>query len=189
MKRLFSVLVLWLFLVLPGSWASAAYVDLATFTTDVGVVIDPAGGLIAFTEQIDKIAIGAYDHHFQVPYNAGRLSYDYSLALGPNNEDRLVTLIDCKKYETRIGIKDTASGSWVIDVTPYQGQIVSLIFGLEANDFGFGLNHLIGTSAKVSNLTIVPVPIPASLTLLGSGLISLFAVAVRKKMLLGDILP
>lgn len=180
MERMLCMLLLCLSLVLCGRVALATPVNLDTFIADPGV--SESGGVITLTEDINYSAIYFWNDAFAVPADALALSFDYSLILGTGNDDWLVAVIDTADDgfidwpdDYYMEISNLGSGSWSINMTGFQDQTIFLGFGLESNDLD------IGTVATISNLDLEPVPEPASVILMGSGLVCLFGIA-RKKL-------
>lgn len=175
MKRFIQSVFFFLLIILScNAWALP--LDLSTFGADSGVT--ESGGVVSFEEQEDYIAIYFFDDNFSVPSNAVNLTYNYSLNLGDQNDDWLVAVINFTDYVMEIG--NTGSGTWIIDLSSYQGQTISLAFGMESNDLIFG------AVATISNLDLTTgttaVPEPPLLLLLGSGLAGLFGI-MRKRFI------
>ncbi len=175
MKRVILFMVVtFLFVFSKGSFASSIDLDLTSFATDTGVSI--SNGVVRFTEN-EAVAIYAYNDVFYVPANATSLSYNYSFALGGQGSlDYLVTQLNYTTYV--MAIDYSGSGSFTIDLTPYQGQTISLAFGLESDSYD---DKTLISIAQISNVKMetTPVPLPTSFLLLGSGLLGV--VGIRKK--------
>jgi len=176
MKR-FIQSILFFLLILLSCNAWALPLDLSNFGADSGVT--ESGGVVSFEEQENYSAIYFYDDYFNVPSNAVNLTYNYSLNLGDQNDDWLVAVINFTDYVMEIG--NTDSGTWTIDLSSYQGQTISLAFGMESND------QIFGSAATISNLDLTTtgttaVPEPPLLLLFGSGLAGLFGI-MRKRFI------
>ena len=150
-------------------------VDLGSFTADKGVTVE--NNVITFTEDEDYRTIYFYDDNFFVEKNASVLSYHYYLTQSSGNSDWLVAIIDDGfDYEYKMLIGENRTGLWAIDMTQYQGKTVSLSFGLESDDFETG------TVGAVYDISMDPVPEPASVILLISGFVCLAGIRIGKRI-------
>ena len=140
----------------------------------VGSIVE-SSGTVSFTENFADAALYFYNDSFAVASNVTILSFDYAFTFGEfDSGDYLQFNINGnEEWYTDVN----GPGSFGIDLSSYQGQTISLDWGLIWNGDGYA-----GTTASVSNIDLAtaPVPVPAPLFLLGSGLAGLL-VAKRKK--------
>lgn len=160
----------------------ATQVDLSTFSADPNdaSIVDIGSDTITFYENIDYGYIYAADDAFMVADDATELTFDYELSPGVDDWDWLVAIFD---YNYAMEIEQSGTGSWSIDMTPYQGQTISLAFGLEFdfdNDWGY---DSVGT---ISNLNMAvssaSVPEPSTFVLFGLGILGLAKVGRKKQV-------
>ncbi len=163
--------------------AGATPIDLSTFIAEPGdsSIVDIGTDTITFNENMDYGFIYAADDAFSVPDDATILSYDYSLTPGSADDyDWLVTVINNVNYEMEI--EQEGSGTFSIDMTSYQGQDISLAFGLEydwANDWDYGS---VGVISNIDLATsAAPVPEPCTLLMVASGLVGFAALRKKRK--------
>ena len=150
-------------------------VDLGSFTADKGVTAE--NNVITFTEDEDYRTI-YFDDNFFAEENASVLSCHYYLTPGSGNSDWLAAIIDDGfSYDYRMLIGGESTGLWAIDMTPYQGKTVSLSFGPESDDFETG------TAGAVYDISIDPVPEPASVILLINGLVCPAGIRIGKRII------
>ena len=188
MKKLsFTALLVFLALLMVST-VYADFLDLSTFTAEDGVV--KSGGTVTFTESDDTSGFGwfyLYDSAFYVDPTAISITFDYSLDIGPDNDDWLVVVLDFTNYEFEVGDYNFSqisslilSGTGTVDLTSYRNSTIDLAFGFEANDMwmdsvGTFSNIQLNTSASA------PVPEPGTIILIGSGLIGIAGFG-RKKL-------
>ena len=199
MKRGFMAFLLCLCFLFFSGIASAAPLDLSTFSKDPeyldppantvpndNIIVDEAAGTITFIEDDTGgwWSLYFYDDNFYVDPLATVLSFDYSLTLGAGDYDWLVAIVEYN-YEVEIGYDNTLgtgdhniTGSAIIDLSGYRGQTISLAFGLEA-DFD---DWAYTSRATISNTDLAVIPEPCTIFLLGIGLLGLFGFG-RKKYL------
>ena len=160
--------------------AHAALLDVSAFTAETGVTISGLGKVDFNESETNAIAFYFYHPNFYVDPSATSLSFDYTLAIGPENDDWLVVQIGEYPYEFETGGYNessntplTLTGSASIDLIPFQNSTIFLAFGFEAND------ELTGSTAGFSNIQVNTVPLPPAILLMGCGLMGI--VGARKK--------
>jgi hypothetical protein len=171
----------------------AVPLDFDTFTADEGVYVD--SGTVTATEGEYGWAYFYYDVFF-VSNDMLSLSFDYELMIYPDNTDYLVAVTNSAPsnldnpdyYELAIGGLNShtnnlvLTGSHTIDLTSFHNTIISLAFGIEADDV------TCGSEAKFFNFDLArsgegpaPVPEPATILLFGAGLAVLGGAARKKR--------
>ncbi len=183
MKRTFMFLLVFFSFLYLVNIAFADPVDLSTFVgePDDPTIVDIRSDTITFYESTDYGYLYAANDSFFVPDNALTLSYEYSLVPGLDDYDWLVLQID-GAYEMEIGY--SGAGTYSIDMTPYLGQTIRLAFGLEYDswdDWGFDSTGTISNiDLAIASSGTEPVPEPATMLLLGSGLVGLAGMGRKK---------
>jgi hypothetical protein len=133
-----------------------------------------SGDTITFTESFSDAALYFFNDQYAVDPQAGILSFEYRFLFGESDFDD--TLQFDIGGEPKMIVSTNGVGYFEFDLSPYQGQTISMDWGLIWNGDGSA-----GTTASISNVCLVPaapVPVPAALYLLGSGLL---CVVLRKR--------
>lgn len=171
MKYIWSILILGIFLCIAFisvDTALAVPLDLSGFSS-LGTVTEN-GGVIDFIENDTDPAIYFYNDSFDVPTDATTLSFDYALNLGTGDTDYLQFNINyIEEWHTDVD----GTGHAEVDLSPYQGQTISMDWGLIWN-----FDSSVSATASVYNIDLAkeaasPVPEPSTALLLIIGVISL----------------
>lgn len=182
-KKFVSVaLILYLALILSASNLFALPVDLNTFTPVPSWSIDISldGSSATLYEDWAYVPVSLENWDFFIPTNASSLSFDYELNVAPFNEDYfdfyIEDPVDPVFYDG--GMEGIYTGTFSYDVIHLRGQAVPImiIFDLMANDWELQSN------VTVSNVNIntVPIPEPGSFFLLGSLLIGMIGLDIKR---------
>ena len=182
MRKLIILILAAAFITCGIETAQADALDLSTFTSDGDVYVDLAGGTVTMDETSSLWSSYFYDDNFFVAADALSLSVDYALTSGIDDVDWIVTQVD---YIYDLEEMGPTSGTYTLDLTPYQNTTISLAFGLEADWSDLGYDSVATFSnfdlVTVSNSGPAPVPEPATMVLFGTGLAGLIGASKRKR--------
>jgi len=195
MKKMAIFLVCFTLLLFLQGQAWAASIDLNDFYADQSVTVasDGSSAILAEDSSLASVLLsndpGRGEPGIDISLDAMSITFDYDFAEGIGNADEFYAwLFDPSTYSVLedsdgnpldFWTEETGSGTvtWNLLGTSFLGSNV----GME-----FQLNVLPGDSSTeswvtVSNVNINPVPVPATLLLLGSGLAGLFVARKTKQ--------
>lgn len=204
MKKIAVLLVCFASLLFLRAQARAVSIDLTDFHTIGNVSIAPDGSCATMTEDPDyNTALLSNDPWFgmsytglYIPLDSMSLTFDYNFAEPAGNVDEFyVFLYDLSAYDTPLTdangndleffIDASSSGTvtWDLLGAGFLGTTVGMEFQLNwASGDPFPSSTLAyNSSVIIRDVKINPVPEPATLFLLGSGLAGLFAARKTKR--------
>ncbi len=200
MKRVFLIFILCFSFLLWGAIAFAIPVDLSTFTAEPNdpTMVNIDTNTITFYENFDHFDIYAANYSFWVPDNTTILSFDYEIILGEEEYDDYLTFeaydelwngITYNEFPIYLSPEHLSggpfSGHFEIDLFNFRTTEISLAWGFHEGD----LDGSADSTARVFNIDLAesatPVPEPATLILMGTGLAGLFG--IRRKKFLHDL--
>jgi hypothetical protein len=175
--------------------AHAVPVDLNSFAIINPTAIVAADGLSAIISEDSEYApVGIWDKGLFIPTETLSLSFNYKLEVAPYNADYFDFYFGdlSEPSDYRIGgYNDTAEifiyeGTIIEDLTGFAGGELPIAFALSydwnydgVDNFGNFVDPL-GSTLTISNVQMNPVPEPATLLLLGSGLLGIIGFRKRK---------
>jgi hypothetical protein len=162
--------------------AQAAYIDLATFTAEPGsaVSISPGGSSATIYEAGSLSPVTLKNENVVIPSNAGVLRFDYELVVASNNKDYFDFYIQDESAPAfEMGGKGAFGtfGTYRVDLAGLAGGTVPIIFHLMSDWDDMGDDSYV----TISDLQILPIPLPGTLVLLGSGILSLLGLNNTRK--------
>ena len=180
----------------------AVPVDLSTFEViDSTVISGPGNSSATIAEDSFMAPVGLLESDLDIPTEALSLTFDYELVIAPYNEDYFDFYFDdlSGPSESFGGYNDSGTenliykGTISLDLAPYAGSTLAIAFALNYGiDDGYtyevldewGSPTYIGnefaSTLAISSVQINPVPEPATLFLVGSGVLGIIGFRKRK---------
>jgi hypothetical protein len=169
-------------------------VDLTSFESDQSVTVGPGNSYATITEDSLNAPVGLLNSGLDIPADALSLSFNYKLEVAAFNEDYFDfyfgDLSDPSDYNfggyNNTDEKIIYEGTISEDLTSLAGGKLPIAFVLNYgyddgvdNDGNF-VDYL-GSTLTISHVQINPVPEPATLLLLGSGLLGIIGFKKKKR--------
>jgi hypothetical protein len=166
--------------------AHAVPVDLNSFAIINPTAIVAADGLSAIISEDSEYApVGIWDKGLFIPTETLSLSFNYKLVVAPFNEDYFDFYfgdISEPNYYYSSGIYNNTDeriiyeGTITEDLTSFAGRTLPIAIALSSGWYDSGYDSVL----TISNVQINPAPEPATLLLLGSGLLGIIGFRKRK---------
>ena len=178
--KAFWVLAASVFVLIFSPQVYAIPIDLNSFDIiNSTAIVTPDGSSVTIFEDPGYGPVGIEKINWSIPINAMTLSFDYELVVASDNEDYFDFYFndDSGPSDFFGGLQGIYSGTLTKDLTPFDGDTLPIVqFTLH---WGWD-DYLTNSYLTISNVQINPVPEPATLLLVGSGILGIIGFRKRK---------